>query len=144
MGLPAMITESKKQNRAMIVRNDPGMLESLSSSLVAGGYNIVIAADEDEAMALLEKITPDIVILDTVTSDAHSLHILDSLKNKSNAPVIIVTGDNEIETLQRMFEHGADDLICKPFATLTFLAHLHANLRRYKRTPGLMFSHIEN
>jgi len=128
----------------MIVRNDPGMLELLSSSLESGGYNIIIAADEDEAMALLDKVAPDIVILDTVTSDAHSLHILDSLKNKSNAPVIIVTADNEIETLQIMFEHGADDFIRKPFSTLTFLAHLHAKLRRCRKTPALAGHHIEN
>jgi DNA-binding response OmpR family regulator len=139
-----MIAESTKQNRAMIVRNDPGMLEMLSGSLESGGYNIIIAADEDEAMALLDKVTPDIVILDTVTSDAHSLHILDSLKNKSDAPVIILTGDNEIETLQMMFAHGADDLIRKPFTTLTFLARLRAKLRRYRKTPGLMVHYLEN
>jgi DNA-binding response OmpR family regulator len=139
-----MIAESTKQNRAMIVRNDPGRLDLLARSLESGGYNIIIAADEDEAMDLLEKTTPDIVILDTVTSDAHSLHILDSLKNKSNAPVIILTGDNEIETLQLMFEHGADDLICKPFTTLTFLARLQAKLRRYRKTPGLMAQYIAN
>jgi|WetSurMetagenome_2_1015567.scaffolds.fasta_scaffold57970_1 two-component system, OmpR family, response regulator VicR len=137
-----MVTaESIKQNRALIVRNDPGRLDLLARSLESGGYNTIIAADEDEAMDLLEKTTPDIVILDTVTSDAHSLHILDSLKNKSNAPVIIVTGDNEIDTLQLMFEHGADDLIYKPFATLTFLARLHAKLRRYQKSPGLMIPH---
>jgi DNA-binding response OmpR family regulator len=129
-----MISENSKQNRAMIVRNDPGMPELLNRSLESGGYNIIIAADEDEAMSLLEKITPDIVILDTVTSDAHSLHILDALKNKSNAPVIIVTGDNEIETLQAMFEHGADDFIRKPFTSVTFLARLQAKLRRYKKS----------
>jgi DNA-binding response OmpR family regulator len=144
MGLPTMIAESTKQNRAMIVRNDPGRLDLLARSLEAGGYNIIIAADEDEAMDLLEKITPDIVILDTVTSDAHSLHILDSLKNKSDAPVIILTGDNEIETLQRMFEHGADDLIYKPFATLTFLARLHAKLRRHRKTRVITAPNIAN
>ena len=128
-----MIAENTKENRAMIVRNDPGMLELLSSSLESGGYNIIIAADEDEAMELLENITPDIVILDTVTSDAHSLHILESLKNKSDAPVIIVTGDNEMDTLQTMFDHGADDLIRKPFNTLTFLARLKAKLRRRQK-----------
>jgi DNA-binding response OmpR family regulator len=139
-----MIAESIKQNRAMIVRNDPGMLEMLSGSLESGGYNIIIAADEDEAMDLLDKVTPDIVILDTVTSDAHSLHILDSLKNKSDVPVIILTGDNEIETLQMMFAHGADDLIRKPFTTLTFLARLRAKLRRCRKTPGLMVPYLEN
>jgi DNA-binding response OmpR family regulator len=139
-----MISENIKQNRAMIVRNDPGMLELLRGSLESGGYNIIIAADEDEAMDMLEKITPDIVILDTVTSDAHSLHILDSLKNKSDAPVIIVTGDNEIETLQAMFDHGADDFIRKPFNSLTFLARLQAKLRRYKKTRELTAQLIEN
>jgi two-component system OmpR family response regulator len=138
------IAESTKQNRAMIVRNDPGMLELLSRSLESGGYNIIIAADEDEAMALLDKVTPDIVILDTVTSDAHSLHILDTLKNKSNAPVIILTADNEIETLQAMFAHGADDFIRKPFTTLTFLARLQAKLRRHQKTWGPMALHTAN
>jgi len=144
MGLSAMTTETAKQNRAMIVRNDPGRLDLLAGSLESGGYNIIIATDEDEAMDLLGKITPDIVILDTVTSDAHSLHILDSLKNKSNAPVVIVTGDNEIETLQLMFNHGADDLIRKPFTTLTLLARLKAKLRRHQNTWELTAHHTEN
>jgi DNA-binding response OmpR family regulator len=139
-----MVIEAVKQNRALIVRNDPGMPELLSSSLEAGGYNIIIAADEDEALDLLDKVTPDIVILDTVTSDAHSLHILDSLKHKSNAPVIILTGDSEIETLQAMFDHGADDFIRKPFNSLTFLARLGAKLRRYQKISGRTLHHSEN
>jgi DNA-binding response OmpR family regulator len=139
-----MISESIKRNHAMIVRNDPGMVELLRSSLESGGYNIIIAADEDEALAMLEKMTPDIVILDTVTSDAHSLHILDSLKNKSDVPVIIDTGDTEMETLQAMFDHGADDFIRKPFSSLTFLARLQAKLRRCQKPWELTKQHIEN
>ncbi len=126
-----MVLQTKATKRIMIIYNDLDMLSLLNDSLKLDGYDTIIAVDEDETMSVLEQITPDMIIMDTVTADAHSLHILDTVKKKADVPIVVVTSDNDIETLKAMFKHGADDFIHKPFSARIFLARVRAILRRW-------------
>lgn len=124
----------------MVIYNDLDMLNLMNDSLKLEGFDIIVAVNEEDALDVMDNIAPDMVIMDTVTSDAHSLHILDSVKKKADVPIIIVTSDDEIDTLKAMFAHGADDLIHKPFDTRTFIARVQAMLRRwYHFNQGLLF-----
>lgn len=125
-----MELRTSETKRIMIIYNDLDILSLLHDCLKLDGYDTIIAVDEDETINILGETTPDMVIMDTVTADAHSLHILDIVKNKTNAPIVVITSDNEMETLKAMYEHGADDFIHKPFSVRVFLARVRAVLRR--------------
>jgi DNA-binding response OmpR family regulator len=124
-------TAIKQKQSIMVINNNLDIIELLNEGLELDGYDIIIAVDEDEALNILDKITPDMVIIDTVTADAHSLHILDSVKNKSDVPVVIVTQDNELETLKEMFGHGADDIVYKPINMRALTARIRGILKRW-------------
>ncbi len=123
----------KQRQSIMVIYNDLDMIELLNEGLELDGYDIVVAVDEDEALKMLEILTPDLIIMNTVTADAHSLHILDSVKKKSGVPFIVITLDNEMETLKKMFEHGAEDIVHKPLNMRDFTARLRAISRRWYR-----------
>jgi DNA-binding response OmpR family regulator len=125
------LEKSRQKQNIMVIENDLDIHELLNNGLELDGYNIIIAEDEDEAIRILDKITPDMIIINTVTSDAHSLHILDTVKNRTDVPMVIITPDNEIETLKQMYKHGADDVAYKPLNMRHFTALLRAILRRW-------------
>jgi DNA-binding response OmpR family regulator len=121
------------RQRIMVMDNDRDMLRLLNRTLDLEGFDTVVVADEDEALNLLEKLEPDMVIMDTGVPNAESLRTLDLMREQSDIPIIILTTDNEMETLRKVFSHGADDFIRKPFATRSFVARIRAKLRRYRR-----------
>jgi DNA-binding response OmpR family regulator len=123
--------QQQKQQQIMVIFNNLEKHEPLNDGLKADGYDVIIAVDEDEALDMMGKITPDMVILDTVTADAHSLHILDAVKRKSDVPVIVITPDIEMDTLKDMFEHGADDIVYRPLNMRSLVARVHAIMRRW-------------
>jgi DNA-binding response OmpR family regulator len=108
-------------------------LRLLNHTLEGEGFDTVVVANSDSAVGILEKIDPDMVIMDTVTPDDDDLHTIDHLREHSNVPIIILTSDNEVATLQTVFAHGADDFIRKPFKTRSFIARVNAKLRRSSR-----------
>lgn len=125
----AVMTE--KQQRIMVIYNDLDVLELLNEGLKLGGYDTIIAVDEEEALSTLDKMKPDMIVMDTVTADAHSLHIIDEVKNRTNVPIVVVTPDNELKTLKDMYEHGVDDIVYKPLNMRIFNARIGAILRRW-------------
>jgi DNA-binding response OmpR family regulator len=127
--VPKISTKQKQQ--IMVIYNNLEKHEPLNNGLKTDGYDVIIAVDEDDALQLLNEITPDMVILDTITADAHSLHILDAVKHKSDVPVIIITPDIEMDTLKDMFEHGADDIVYRPLNMHSLVARVHAIMRRW-------------
>jgi DNA-binding response OmpR family regulator len=90
-----------------------------------------MVADYDEAISLLEQMNPDMVIMDTFSSDEDIIQALDLIRKQSDIPVVVITVNNKIEALKEIFEHGADDFIRKPFGVKPFIARIRAKLRRY-------------
>ena len=120
----------KKHQRILMVDNNQDMLRLLNRTLELEGYDTVVVADGDEALYLLDKIKPDMVIMDTFEPDSDNFNTLDRLREHSNVPIIVLTSDNEVETLRKVFAHGADDFIRKPFGAKSFVARIKAKLRR--------------
>jgi len=107
------------------------MLMLLNRTLELEGYDTVVVVDYDEAVDMMEKINPDMVIMDTYLPDIDCLKILDIIRQRSDIPIIVITADNELETLRTVFAHGADDFIRKPFGIKPLIARIKAKLRRY-------------
>jgi DNA-binding response OmpR family regulator len=124
-------TAHKEHQRILVMDNNQDMKTLLNRALELEGFDAVVVGDYDEALSLFESLHPDMVIMDTYTSDNDSLRALDIMREHSNVPIVVTTADNEIETLKALFAHGADDLVRKPFAVRPFIARIRAKLRRY-------------
>jgi two-component system OmpR family response regulator len=128
----ATASNTRERQRILVMNNNQDMLLLLNRTLELEGYDTVIVVDYDKAVAILEKIHPDMVIMDTYVPDIHCLKILDIIRERTDIPIIVITADNEMETLRTVFAHGADDFIRKPFGIKPFIARIKAKLRRYR------------
>jgi len=123
-------TEPKK---VMVIDNDLDMMRLLDGSLGTDGYDIVIAVDEADALSIMRKVNPDMIIMDADNNDKESLRVLDSVRRHSDIPVIMITSDSAMGVLKSAFEHGADDFFCKPISKSVLLARVHAKIRRWRQ-----------
>jgi DNA-binding response OmpR family regulator len=125
------VSALKEHQRILVMDNNQDMLMLLNRTLELEGFDAVVVGDYDEALSLFEQLNPDMVIMDTFTSDADSLRTLDAMRERSDVPIVVITVNNELEALKTMLAHGADDFIRKPFGIRPFIARIKAKLRRY-------------
>jgi len=91
---------------------------------------ISIAYDGESAIEAVKVEMPDIIILDIGLPDIDGYSVLDTLRQFSNVPIIMLTvRDSDID-IARGLEMGADDYISKPFSHIELLARMEAVLRR--------------
>ncbi len=120
------------RQRILVMDDNKDMLKLLDRTLFLEGYDTIIVADPEEALSIINKVNPDMVIMDTFTTRGDSLQALDALRKSSNAPIIVMTTDVEPEDMKNVLAHGADDFIHKPFSVSLLLARIRAKLRRYQ------------
>ena len=118
----------------MVVDDDQDMQELLNRSLDMEGFDTVIVADSDSALSIMDKVEPDLIILDTTTPDNESFQALDHIREHSSVPIIMLTSAYEVELLRKAISLGADDFIRKPLGMRSFIARIRAKLRRSQMT----------
>lgn len=117
--------------RTIIVEDDP-MVMQVNRQYIEdiGGFDIVgTAASGKEAIEVIDRLLPDLVILDIYLPDMDGISTLKELRKK-NIPtdVILVTAARDVEIIQDAFRYGAVDYIIKPFK----FARLKSALESYK------------
>ena len=83
-----------------------------------------------EGLTLVEKESPDLVILDLALLDGNGLDVLKDVRRFSDVPVLIVSATADEVSRVKGLELGADDYIVKPFSHTELLARIRAALRR--------------
>ncbi len=122
--------------KVLIVDDELNILELLDFNLKKEGYEVMRADSGEKAVALLDQIRPDIVLLDQMLPGLDGLGVLKKMRaneSMSDIPVIMVTARSEEIDKIIGLELGADDYITKPFSMRELLARVKALLRRTKR-----------
>ncbi len=117
--------------KILIVEDEAKIASLLSDYLEKiGGYQTHWVGRGDEAMAVFEEVSPDLVLLDLMLPGMDGLEVCKAIRTKSQVPVIMVTA--LVEEIDRLLglELGADDYICKPFSPREVVARVKAVLRR--------------
>jgi two-component system response regulator ResD len=125
-----------ERQRILLVDDDQDMLRVLNRTLKLEGFDTVIVADGDSALNLIDRIKPDMVILDEKNPGDDSLQVVDSIRQRSNVPIIMLAQEYEMEGLRQALSHGADDFIRKPIGAKSFVARVRAKLRRAMPKPA--------
>ncbi|ADJ26300.1 two component transcriptional regulator, winged helix family [Dehalogenimonas lykanthroporepellens BL-DC-9] len=86
----------------------------------------------EEGIALVEKNSPGLVILDLGLPDTSGFNVLKEIRRFSHVPVIILTARGEEADIVRGLELGADEYIVKPFRQMELLARVKAIMRRHE------------
>ena len=116
--------------RILIVDDEPQITRVLRTSLDARGYDLRVANDGDTALQIARDWSPDLMITDLSMPVMDGLELCRRFRQKSNAPIIVLSVKGEERTKVQALDAGADDYVTKPFGINELLARVRANLRR--------------
>lgn len=119
-----------EHRRILIVDDEPQITRVLRTSLDAHGYDLRIANDGGTALQIARDWLPDLVITDLSMPEMDGLELCRRFRQKSNAPIIVLSVKGEEGTKVQALDAGADDYVTKPFGINELLARVRANLRR--------------
>jgi len=107
----------------IVVADDDLSLQNLyRSALESRGYRVWTACDGEEALEIIDKIGPDLLIDDVMMPNLHGLHVLDIVKGTpetSHIKVIMLSALDDPNTKEKSFQLGADDYIVKSQSSIT-------------------------
>ena len=109
---------SRTKKRVLLVDDDAEIIESIRYALESKGYQIFIARDGNQGLAMVESEDPDLVILDMMMPKRSGFLVLEKLRRTRETPVrVIMITANEGSRHKAYAEMlGVDDYIRKPFA----------------------------
>ena len=120
----------------VVVDDEPSIRELLVASLHFAGYEVETAASGSEAIEVIEKTQPDLIILDVMLPGLDGFEVCRKVREFSTIPIIMLTAKDELEDKVTGLDLGADDYITKPFAIQELLARIRAALRKHQTTDG--------
>ena len=110
-------TSASGSKRILLVDDDSEIVESLQMALEAKGYQILIARDGNQGLAMAEREDPDLVILDMMMPKRSGFLVLEKLRHSRSVPlrVIMITANEGSRHKAYAEMLGVDDYIHKPF-----------------------------
>lgn len=117
-----------------IVEDDDNIREELKLLLNTSGYEVRTTTDYKNAADDILNVNPDMVLLDVNLEGISGLTICDRLREKSDVPIIFVTGNNTSMDELNCIIRGGDDYISKPYQPPILLARIAALLKRTKKS----------
>jgi DNA-binding response OmpR family regulator len=121
----------------VLVADDEEDIRSLVAfRLKRAGYEVITAADGEEALLLATTRLPDLVVLDMMMPKATGLEVTRSMREHEatkDIPIILLTARAQEGDVTRGFEAGADDYVKKPFSPQDLQARVQALLERSAR-----------
>ena len=107
----------KAGKRILLVDDDAEIVESLRLALESNGYNVLVARDGNQGLALSERENPDLVILDMMMPKRSGFLVLEKMRRTRDTPmrVIMITANEGSRHKANAEMLGVDDYIRKPF-----------------------------
>jgi len=118
----------------LVVDDEPQIRRVLRSTLSSNGYLILEAKTGEEAVNMLRKVRPDLVLLDVNMPGMDGIATAREIRLVSDMPIIMLTVQGAEKDKVAALDAGADDYVVKPFGIEELLARIRAALRRY--SPG--------
>ena len=119
--------------RVLLIEDDTAVARSIELMLKAAGFNIYTTDLGEEGVDLGKVYEYDIIILDLSLPDISGYEVLKQLRMaRVNTPVLILSGNPDIEAKVKTLGFGADDYLTKPFNKDELIARITAIVRRSK------------
>ncbi|HEX6708082.1 MAG TPA: phosphate regulon transcriptional regulator PhoB [Albitalea sp.] len=120
-------------SRILVVEDESAIAELISINLRHAGYEVTIASSADQAQFEVDRVLPDLVVLDWMLPGQSGLALAKHWRSQSRTrglPIIMLTARAEEGDKIAGLDAGADDYLVKPFSTNELLARIRAVLRR--------------
>ncbi|MEM9770882.1 MAG: response regulator transcription factor [Cyanobacteria bacterium P01_D01_bin.73] len=122
----------KSNGKILIVDDEPALRLILTTRLSLAGYQVVTAADGEEALEVFAKENPDLLVLDVMMPKMDGYGVCQALRQESNVPIIMLTALGDVGDRITGLQLGADDYLAKPFSPKELEARIACVLRRVK------------
>lgn len=133
---------SHDQPTVLLVEDESAQREVLSYNLEAEGFRVASAENGEEALLLVDEVSPDLIVLDWMLPNVSGIEVCRRLKARSdtrNVPIIMLSARSEEVDRVRGLETGADDYVIKPYSVVELMARVRTQLRRTRpSTVGVM------
>jgi DNA-binding response OmpR family regulator len=125
---------TERETQLVLVADDEEDIRALVAfRLQRAGYDVITAADGEEALALATTQLPDLIVLDMMMPKATGLEVTRSLRGQDSTkdiPVILLTARAQEADVASGFEAGADDYVKKPFSPKDLQSRVQTLLER--------------
>ncbi len=124
-GLPAV--------KVLLVDDEDSLRKVMRDLLERDGYDVAEARDGVQALDQIDRVGPDVIVLDLNLPGLDGYGVLSHLRSRpatASIPVIVLTAKGDEDNEVRVFELGADDFLTKPFRARALSARLEAVLGR--------------
>jgi DNA-binding NarL/FixJ family response regulator len=127
----------KRRDTILVVDDLPGTLGLLNEALEAAGYTVLLAQSAAFALSIIERVTPDIVLIDAIMPEMDGFELCRIMKRNADlaaVPIIFMTGLTATEHVVRGFEAGGVDYVTKPVTPNEVIARIGVHLVNARRT----------
>jgi len=121
----------------LVVDDEPQIRRVMRTTLSSQGYVITEAKTGEEALELMRKERPDLILLDVNMPGMGGLEACREIRRASDAPIIMLTIRNAERDKVAALDAGADDYVVKPFGIEELLARIRAALRRFSPADAI-------
>ena len=132
---PAIIAnlDNTTSSRILVIDDEAGIRESLEVLLTLEGYTVEMAIDGEEGVALLEKRTYDLVLLDLALPGQTGLELLPQIHERyPELPVVMITAYGTVDNVVEAVRAGAENFVQKPWDNEKLLADIRSAIARHK------------
>lgn len=119
--------------RVLIVDDDPDIVRLVGYNLRHAGYDVQTVSSGRQALDLVQKQPPDLIVLDVMLPDVDGLEVCRMLRQQTSSrriPILMLTARGEEIDRVVGFELGADDYVSKPFSPRELVLRIKSILRR--------------
>ena len=126
-----MMSSLQENTRVLVADDDPTVCLLMQAALEGQGFSVLLANDGTQAMALFESERPDLVVLDVEMPGFSGYEVCRQIRQLmgQDVPVVLVTGHDDMQSVDMAYQSGATDFISKPI-NWTLIGHRMLYIKR--------------
>jgi two-component system KDP operon response regulator KdpE len=132
--MPYRLASSMAQLRVLVVDDEPAIARALRPALEGHDFAVATTSSGVEALALTEKLAPDLILLDLGLPDVDGVDLTAQLRKQTAAPIIVLSVRGADSDKIAALDNGADDYLTKPFSIGELMARIRVALRHAQGT----------
>ncbi len=122
------------KQKILVVDDEASIRRILETRLSMVGYEVITAADGEEALEIYHHQLPDLIILDIMMPKLDGYGVCQALRKETDVPIIMLTALADVADRITGLELGADDYMVKPFSPKELESRIRCILRRAKKS----------